>query len=155
MQHNCKEANMGATKYDEEFKANLLNKFIHYIDDNEYPILHRFAVDNNVYHELLHDFARQDERNKEELIRPLWSYAIKKAFDKRRSYLEEKTIAGKINPGAGIFALKNHGMTDQQHIQTDNKHKVTVDFDPDSAGKLAAAMASKLRERKSKKTNKK
>ena len=155
MQHNCKDANMGATKYSEEFKANLLNKFIHYIDDNEYPQFNKFAYQNNIPSSTLHNFALQDKENSETINRPSWADAIKKAFDKRIAYLEENTVKQKISVPAGIFILKQHGYSDNQKVETDNKQKVTVDFDPDSAGKLAAAMASKLRERKSKKTNKK
>lgn len=109
---------MAVVKFTDEIKAELLKRFLDYIEETANPILAEFCYQNDVYPELLHHFANQEGVNgeKEELDRFTWSYALKKRYAKSEAFLLTLLDSQEVkNPAGAIFRLKAlHGYRDSE-----------------------------------------
>jgi len=119
------------TKYTEEYKADILEKFEKYIDDNDIPIVAEFAYKNNIVRERLYEF-------------PELAYTIKRCIGKKETNLEKGVLSGKLNAAMGIFSLKQLGWRDRQELAhsgnisdgSDTENKLKELFEKEGEGKI-------------------
>ena len=106
-------------KYTPEVIADLVKKFIEYIDINDNPIIKEFCYLNDILVDALYD-------NEE------FSHLLKKSMYKKEAFLEAGGLTNQINTGMAIFTLKQpaHGWSDKQQIEhggkIDGDHKFDI-----------------------------
>lgn len=83
----------GNTKYTPEIRAKLLEQLEQYVEENEYPMIHKFCVDHNIPTTTLYEWEE-------------FSVIRENARDKKRVFLENALLNEKGNPTKYIYLLK-------------------------------------------------
>lgn len=150
---------MAQIKYSNQFIADLKTKLSDYIESHDLPILAEFSYKNNVYQQLLSDLAERElkslplNEDNEHLIEENKSYVtlsdlIKKAIEKKQTYLEKQGLQNKVNNAMAIFSLKQLGWRDDNQPHVKQQDSVTISATGKTADQLMEMLKHRLQGQK-------
>lgn len=99
-------------KYTPEKISKIKTALENYIDDNEYPMLSKFAYENKIPRTYLYEFSELAD-------------TIKRMTDKKESELEYGMLTGKYNVTGAIFTLKQKPYLWKDKQEIDMNHSLT------------------------------
>lgn len=118
--------------YTYEYKKELLQKLIEYIETEDYPTVPDFCRKNRIHKQRLYEFASDKSLNKDdlgkELLGQFYSDCIKKMNNNQEAFIEENALNDKIPSTFAIFKLKQLGWSDKQQIEADLDLKLDITF---------------------------
>lgn len=122
---------MPALKYDDDYKAALLEKFKEYVDKTEFPVMARFACNNDVTEQNLYDWSKagENEDSENKTINSKFFLIYKKGIHKQKAFLIEGGLSSTQKVTMSIFLLKAlHGFRDADKQPQQQQQPVTVNL---------------------------
>ena len=112
---------MSKRKYSQTFKNKLKKRLEQYIEENEYPTILQFCVDNDFPRSTIYGFSELSD-------------IIEKAKTKSEAYLQDKMLHDKGNPMKYMFLLNAlHGYRESEDKNKSTQQINTINFIGDSA----------------------
>ena len=145
---------MPLTKYNDDFKQNLLDNFYQYINSTDLPLIEEFCSKNNLATSTLNSFKDKDIKWDDEnaqLVYPSFNDAFKKSHDKQRLFLIQQGLHSKINVGLAIMMLKQrwHGWRDDYQLPANKGDSISIEVTGKPAEQLAGLMKKRLHTQRS------
>lgn len=125
----AEKGNDYARKYTDEDIERIKNNLIEYIENEEMPIIAEFCYKNDIPKSTLYSLKEV-------------STLLKKAINKKETYLEKESLKNKINPTVAIFSLKQLGWSDK--IENRN---LNINADVENEGDLDSLINKYLDQR--------
>lgn len=118
--------------YTYEYKKELLQKLIEYIETEDYPTVPDFCRKNRIHKQRLYEFASDKSLNRDDIGKPSiaegFADCIKKMNNNQEAFIEENALNDKIPSTFAIFKLKQLGWSDKQQIEADLDLKLDITF---------------------------
>ncbi len=131
-------------KYNNNEVQEIINKLIDFIDNDQFPTVAKFCIQNNVSRDAVNDY-------------PEFHTLIKKLHDKSEAYLQQKLIDNKGNAASHMFLLKAmHQYRDnsQLTVSGDKEAPIKVEIQGLSNDDLQKAINDRARRNKQRNTAK-